>query len=95
MMPKALARQLTADEQEQVRVALRYLRARLGAWVRVARVAHLKRRTVRRLRAGWKVRPYVARNVAAALGTPSSVLLTGRFLPPGSCPHCGYRVNGS
>lgn len=90
-MPKPLARQLTEDEQENVRVALRYLRARLGTWVRVARVTRMKRRTVRRLRAGWTVRIYVAERVAATLGASVDALVTGRFLPQGACLHCGNR----
>ena len=41
------ARQLTDAEQENVRVALRYLGMRLGTWVAIARATHMKRRWMR------------------------------------------------
>ncbi|HVV50219.1 MAG TPA: hypothetical protein VHO06_11205 [Polyangia bacterium] len=83
------AHQLTADEQENVRFALRYLYGRLGTWVAVARVTHLKRRTVRRVRDGWKVRQYVAVNVGMALGVSAEAVMTARAVPEGTCRHCG------
>jgi len=88
------ARRLTDGEQENVRLALRYLYGRLGTWVAVARVTHLKRRTVRRLRDGARVRVYAAKHVAAALGVSTDAVTTAEALPAGACRYCGRTTIG-
>jgi len=85
---------LTVQEQANVRRAIRYLRARLGTWVAVARAVRLKRATVRRLRDGGRVRYYVARNVARLAAVQVDDLKAGRFPLPGTCPHCGRERDG-
>ena len=80
---------LTPDEQANVRRAIRYLRARLGTWVAVARALRIKRATVRRVRDDGQVRPYVAGKVAIVAAVPVEDLKAGRFPPPGTCRHCG------
>jgi hypothetical protein len=81
---------LTEQEQENVRRAIRYLRARLGTWVAVARAVRIKRATVRRVRDGGRVRPYVAGKVARVAVIPVEYLRAGMYPPSGVCPHCGH-----
>ena len=80
---------LKPEEQSNVRRAVRYLRAHLGTWIAVARAAHIKRATVRKIRDGGRVRPYVARNVSAVAGVSISDLLAGKWPPSEACAHCG------
>jgi hypothetical protein len=80
---------LTEQEQANVRRAIRYLRAQLGTWIRVARAVRLKRATVRRLRDGGRVRHYVVRKVAKLAAVTVDDLKAGRFPLPGTCQHCG------
>ena len=80
---------LSEQEQANVRRAIRYLRARLGTWVAVARAVRIKRATVRRVRDGGRVRPYVAGKVARAAAVQVEDLMAGRYPAAGTCPHCG------
>ena len=86
-------RQLTLEEQAHVRTALHYLHARLGTWIATARAVRVKRATLRRVRAGERVKLYLAQKVAALVAVSVSDLRAGRYLPAGACPHCG-RVAG-
>jgi len=85
---------LTDQEQANVRRAIRYLRARLGTWVAVARAVRIKRATVRRVRDGGWVRPYVAGKVATIAAIPVDDLKAGKYPPPGACPRCGEIIDG-
>ena len=80
---------LTAKEQAHVRLAIRYLRVRLGSWVAVARAVRIKRATVRRVRDGGKVRPYLAARVARAVAVRVEDLTAGKYLGHDPCPNCG------
>jgi hypothetical protein len=80
---------LSDQEQANVRRAIRYLRSRLGTWVAVARAVRIKRATVRRLRDGGRVRPYVAGKVARVAAVSIKELTAGKYPPEGTCPHCG------
>jgi hypothetical protein len=82
-------RHLTDEEQENVRRALHYLHARIGAWIGTARAVRIKRATLRRVRAGQRVRLYLARKVATIAGVSIEDLRAGQFPPPGTCPNCG------
>src|SRR5262249_3616773 len=64
-------------------------RFRLGRWTAVVSAVHMSRKTIRRFRAGGRVHPYMARNVAAVLGMPIADLRAGKALATGACPNCG------
>jgi len=87
-----LARQLTDAEQAHVLTAVRYLRARFGTWVAVGRAARMRTRTLRRIRAGRRVRLYVAQRFATLASVAVEDLLLGRFPASWDCPLCGHRV---
>jgi len=88
---RAICHDLTAEEQANVRRAIRFLRVQLGSWTMVSKVIRMKERTLRRIRAGHTVQPYVVRRVVAALDSvPLSDLLAGELPPPRVCPYCGH-----
>jgi hypothetical protein len=80
---------LTADEQARVRVALRFLMARAGGVAGIAPALGFKRRTIANVRDGQTVSVTLAFRVARLAAVPLEDLLTGKFPPPGVCPHCG------
>jgi hypothetical protein len=82
----------TPQEQAHVLTALHYLRARLGTWAAVGRATRMRTRTLRRIRAGQRVKLYVAKRVAALAGVSLDDLREGKFPPGGACPHCGRGV---
>jgi hypothetical protein len=83
-------RDLTLDEQHNVRAFLRLLRNRYGNWRNVERslpLSHSARVEIVAERA--EVSTSVAFRVAKALNTSLHHVLTGTALPPGVCKHCG------
>jgi hypothetical protein len=80
---------LSKREQFNVRAALHYLHAQIGTWIALARAVRSKRVTLRRIRAGQRVRLGIARRVAALAGMSLADLLAGKFVPEGTCFHCG------
>jgi hypothetical protein len=81
---------LTAKEQTNVRVALRFLRARVGAEP-LAKVLHAHCGTIARiLNGGRAATASIAVRVARFAKVGVDDVLEGRFPPPGACPHCGH-----
>ena len=80
---------LTAEEQENVRAALRFLHARCGTWRVVAKALHAQPGTLRHTVRGRTVSASTAVRVARFAGAAVDDVLTGRFPPEGTCPHCG------
>lgn len=80
---------LTADEQKNVRAALRFLRARCGGWKPVAKVLR-----THPLSLSLRDRPIsasLAFRVARLAGIGVDDVLAGKYPPAGTCPHCGHR----
>jgi hypothetical protein len=82
-------RQLTPEEQAHVRTALHYLHARLGTWIATARAVRIKRATLRRVRAGSRVKLYLAQKVAKLAAVPVDDLRSGKYPPAVTCHRCG------
>jgi hypothetical protein len=83
---------LTAKEQDNVRVALRFLRARCGTWATVAKALHVHGKTVSSVACGHKpVTALLAFRVARLAGVGVDEVLNGTFPPAGACPLCGAR----
>lgn len=81
---------LDAEEQENVRVALRALRVRYGALPIVAKAMGIPAKTLQRIYAGKRrVQPGAAIAVARLAKVPVDDVLTGAFPTAGSCPMCG------
>lgn len=81
---------LTAEEQKNVRAALRFLRVRLGA-VQFAKAMHASREAIRYTLAGKYVSASMAFRAARLAGVGVDALLAGEYPPAGTCPHCGHR----
>ena len=84
---------LKLDEQEHVRNALHFLRAKFGTWKSIARTLHFEEVTVIQIANGTRtVTASMAFRLARVLAVGVDDLVGGRFPEPGVCPRCGYRV---
>jgi hypothetical protein len=81
---------LTAAEQDNVRKALRFLHARCGGWVPLAKVLRAGKQTVRRVAGGRSASASMAVRVAKLAQVGVDDVLGGKYPPPGCCPHCGH-----
>jgi hypothetical protein len=77
---------LTQAEAANVRIAARFLRAKMGGWANVAKALRVDRTTASRAPT-----PIMAFRLARLVGIGVDDVLTGKFPPPGTCPHCGHR----
>lgn len=83
---------LLPDEQENVRVALRFMRARLGELAILAKEMKLSYRSLSRaLEVGGRPSAGMAIRVARVAGVPVEKVLAGKWPRPGECPVCGHR----
>jgi hypothetical protein len=88
----------TAAEQENVRLALVFLHARIGPWACVAKIVRSKRVNLRRIRLGKRINGMrgLARRVSKIVGMDAKEVLAGRFPPKGPCRRCGhYQIGDS
>jgi hypothetical protein len=75
---------LSAKEQANVRTAIAFLRARCGGVGPLAKALRFTRQTLR-----VPASPTLAFRVARLAAVPVDDVLTGRFLPAGTCPDVG------
>jgi hypothetical protein len=80
---------LTPAEQENVRVALRFLARRHGDLSKLAKAMRADRTAVQRASGGRAVSAGIALRAARVAGVSVEDVLAGRFPVPGTCPHCG------
>jgi hypothetical protein len=81
---------LTVAEQANVRAALRFLHARCGSWSNVAKAIRTQTVTLRKTVGGRPVSESTAFRVARFAGVSVDDVLTGKYPPAGTCPHCGH-----
>lgn len=73
-----------------MRIALRFLRYRVGGWQPLANALGLKADTLGKiLRGGRDVTAKLAYSVARLTDVSIDDLLAGTLLSPRTCPHCG------
>lgn len=83
----------TTTEQEHVRNALYFLRAKFGSWEPIAKLLRFEQGTIANAAAGHRnVTASMVMRLAKLLGVPVETLTRGSFPEPGTCPRCGYRV---
>jgi hypothetical protein len=75
---------LTAAEQSHVKAALAFLHARCGDWETLAKALRVGRMAFHR-----PITPMLAFRVARLAKVGVDEVLTGKYPPPGVCPHCG------
>ncbi|MBI4021161.1 MAG: hypothetical protein HY369_02875 [Candidatus Aenigmarchaeota archaeon] len=82
---------LDEKEQKQIRIALLWLRRRVGGWVPLSGALGFKPDTLEKVAngRGRSVTASMALRVARILDAPMETLLSGRYLP-GACPRCGH-----
>ncbi|HZP66394.1 MAG TPA: helix-turn-helix transcriptional regulator [Rudaea sp.] len=87
---------LTAQEQKHVRLALRYLRARLGQWIAVAKALNYSPPGLSNILIGARnVTPAMAFRIARLADVPIDDLLAGKYPASPACPHCGHLIDES
>jgi hypothetical protein len=87
---------LSSEQQEHVRAALRFLHARSQTWAILAKALHAKALTLCHVSTGKKAASAgLAVRVARFAGVGVDEVLEGRFPPPGTCPWCGHREEAS
>lgn len=89
---------LTPEEQDHVRLALRFLHRRAGGWRVLSHAIGFARHSLTKVRGGEKgVSPRMLIRVAKLAGVPVDDILTGKFPPQGTCPNCGHyaKVGGN
>lgn len=80
---------LTPAEQENVRVALRFLAKRYGDYTKLAAAIGAHRETVQRpARNARTVTAGLALRLARVAGVPLEDVLSGAWPTAGACPHC-------
>ena len=81
---------LTVQEQDCVRVALRFLRIRIGGWEQLSKVLGFKETTLTNVTRGRTASASLAFRIARFVGVGVDNLLAGKFPPSGTCPYCGH-----
>ncbi len=82
---------LTDKEQENVRLALRFLRVKIGTWESVAAALGTSALIIRTALSSGIVTPAMTFCVAGVAGVAVDDVLKGKFVPKGTCPQCGYQ----
>lgn len=84
---------LTQEEQEHVRMALRYLRVQHGGLRPLAKVLHADIKVLRAaINGDRQVTASLTFRAARLAGVAIEDLLDGTYPPEGVCPHCGQRL---
>ena len=82
---------LTAQEQANVRTALKHLRLRCGGWDALSKALRFKKKTLAHaVRPHGTVTASVAFRIARLAGVSIDELLAGAYPAPGTCPYCGH-----
>ena len=82
---------LTPEEQDRVRTALRFLRTRCGGIEPLAAGTRAARDSLRRVLSGIDaVSASLAFRVARLADVAIDDVLDGTYPPAGTCPHCGH-----
>lgn len=80
---------LTESEQENGRCALRFLRFRAGGWKAMAIGLGFKKKTLTNVSEGDGVSVNMVFRIARMAGVSVEDVISGKFPPRGTCPHCG------
>ena len=82
---------LSAEEQKNVRTALKFLRARCGGWEALGRILGFKDTSLAHVASGQRgSTASMAFRVARLAKVGVDDVLSGRFPAVGTCPYCGH-----
>ena len=82
---------LTDREQRAVRVALRFLRFRAGAWKGLAKALRYEEHSLQKAATGKRpISPTLALRAARLAGVGMDALLAGQWPSARVCRHCGH-----
>jgi hypothetical protein len=82
---------LTPEEQENVRKALRFLAVRLAGWRELAKAMGAGEPTVWKSAHRGRVSAGLALRASRVAKVPLEDMLSAAWPPEGVCPHCGAR----
>lgn len=83
---------LSGNEQDHVRNALYFMRAKFGTWKSLARL-HFEEITIVQSANGLRtVTASMAFRLARVVGITVDDLIGGRYPEPGVCPRCAYKL---
>ena len=85
---------LSLEEQACARVALGVLRVRFGSLEKVATAMRINMETLRKAVKRGTVSAGVALDISRTAGVSFDDVITGRWPPKNSCPHCGHALDG-
>lgn len=84
---------LSAAEQEHVRNALYFMRAKFDTWRSIARLLHFEETTLVQSANGTRtVTASMAFRLARVANVKVDDLIAGRYPEPGLCPRCMFRL---
>jgi hypothetical protein len=87
---------LTKEEQANVRAALRFLKARCGTWKNAGKALRVHGNNLTTIAGGRREAGAVlAVRIAKLASVGVDDVLTGKFPPAGTCPHCGQTARAS
>jgi len=82
---------LTDKEQRAVRLALKFLRVRAGAWKGLAKALRYEEHSLQKAATGKRpISPTLALRAARLAGVGMDDVLSGAWLSGRVCPHCGH-----
>lgn len=81
---------LTREEQDHVRAALRFMRTRWGGAAMLAKALGCRKSRIGHVLSDESVTASLAFRVARTVGVGLDDLLAGKYPPEGACPHCGH-----
>lgn len=85
------ASDFTAQQEEHIRRALRFMAIRSGGWGPLAKALRLTDGTLIHAAGRQKVSARVALRLAQFAGVSVEDMMAGKYPPEGTCPHCGHR----
>jgi len=87
---------LTKAEQDNVRSALRFMRAQYGLWQIVGKTLRINPNTIADILAGRRnASVTLALRIARDAQVGVDDVLTGAYPPAGVCPHCGQQIQSA
>jgi hypothetical protein len=81
---------LTPEEAKNARTAIRFLKARCGGAKNLAKALRVDRTTL-----NTTPSPTTIFRIAKLAGVGVDDVLTGKYPPAGTCPHCGHVSDAS
>lgn len=81
---------LTTEEQQNVRRALRYLRTRAGGWEVLSKALGFQAKSLKNVAMGQMASVSLAFRLGRLAQVSTDDVIAGRYPAAGACPYCGH-----